>query len=78
MEYEQKVDTDINVGINDQRATSTIAARRTKPGKVSADTWEKLMRALYVYRLGGMDFLELLAAWEDALGITRPPTTDQP
>lgn len=58
--------------LDEQRATLPIEAR-----KVSAEDWDKIMRALFVYRLGGMSFLELLAAWEDILGIARPPTTDQ-
>ncbi len=47
------------------------------PGKLSAEEWELLARAFYAYRLGAMTFLDLLAAWEDILGIVHPPTTDQ-
>jgi hypothetical protein len=49
----------------------------SEPGKLSAEDWEQMMRALYAYRLGGMSFLDLLTAWEDILGIAHPPTTDQ-
>jgi hypothetical protein len=67
----ERDDTDINVGIK-ERPTSTTEGR-----KVSAEDWDKMMRALCVYRLGGMGFLELLAAWEDILGIVHPLTIDQ-
>ena len=47
------------------------------PGKLSAEDWELLARAFYAYRLGTMSFLDLLAAWEDVLGITHPPADGQ-
>jgi hypothetical protein len=76
MEDERDV-RDIDVPNKETRATSTIEARRTRRGKVSAEDWDNMVRALCIYRLGGMSFLDLLTAWEDILGIAHPPTTDQ-
>ncbi|HEU5378100.1 MAG TPA: hypothetical protein VFV38_21975 [Ktedonobacteraceae bacterium] len=47
------------------------------PGNVSVDDWERMVRALYAYRLGTMSFLDMLAAWEDVLGISHPSTPEQ-
>ena len=39
---------------------------------VSVDNLEKMCRALYAYRFGTIGFLDMLAAWEKALGIEPP------
>ncbi len=44
--------------------------------KVSLGDWERMVRALYAYRLGTIGFLDMLAVWEKVLGI-EPPQTDK-
>ena len=50
--------------------------RREVAGKISVGDWEKMVRALYAYRLGTIGFLDLLARWEGALGI-KPPQANE-
>jgi hypothetical protein len=52
------------------------AAYNRGASKLSLDDWEKMMRALYAYRLGTIGFLDMLAVWEKTLGI-EPPQTDK-
>ena len=52
------------------------AVNNRESGKLSVDDWERMVRALYAYRLGTIGFLDMLAAWEKVLGI-EPPQTDR-
>jgi hypothetical protein len=43
-----------------------------KSDKISIGDWERMARALYAYRLGTIEFLDMLAVWEKVLGIEPP------
>ncbi len=43
----------------------------------SVDTYEALCVSLYTYRYGAIGFLELLAKFEEMLGLPSPQTDTQ-
>lgn len=59
--------------INGEASNATYNGRS---GKISIGDWERMARALYAYRLGAIGFLDMLAVWEEVLGI-EPPQMDK-
>lgn len=51
--------TSIDVGTNEQRA----------------EPYEQMCISLYAYRYGAISFLELIAMFEESLGLASPQTT---
>lgn len=61
MQDEWDTAADTDVGDSDRRATS----------------YERMCVALYTYRYGAITFLDLLALFEENLGLRSPQTDDQ-
>jgi hypothetical protein len=67
MQDEREV-RDIDVPEPEQRATSD--------GSQTGDIYEQMCVALYTYRYGAIQFFELIAKFEESLGLPSPQTRD--
>jgi hypothetical protein len=61
MQDEREAGTDTGVGIDETRATS----------------YERMCIALYAYRYRAIEFLDLIALFEEKLGLASPQTEAQ-
>lgn len=43
--------------------------------RLPEEVWEKMYKAMWEYRFGRINFLELLDKWEELLGI-KPPASE--
>jgi hypothetical protein len=68
MQDERDVVTDTDVGNGEQRATS----HRSQ----TEDIYEQMCVSLYAYRYGAIGFLELIAKFEESLGLDSPQTIE--
>lgn len=66
MQDEQGVVVDTDVDSSEQRATSD--------GSQTGDIYEHMCVSLYAYRYGAIQFLELVAKFEESLGLSSPQT----
>lgn len=71
----------VSDGREGERMSSTDCRERGVPSSPFQEApqtpYEEMVRDLYRYRFGAISFLDLLAAWEQQLGITSPPQTGQ-
>jgi hypothetical protein len=62
----------VSPDLANNRSNDKVSARVA--ATISVDDYESMVKALYAYRFGSIGFLDLLAKFEEILGIKSPQT----